>query len=77
MVLRRSRFLTGTVTLTVGLAMTLGGLQGLVLPLYFTVVARPDLLGFVLTALAVGMLLGATVFAAMGAGAASCVGHRH
>lgn len=67
MVLRRSRFLIGTVTITVGLAMTLGGLQGLVLPLYFTLISRPDLLGFVLTALAVGMLLGATVFAAVGA----------
>lgn len=64
--LRGSRFLTGTVTLTVGLALTLGGLQGLVLPLYFSVISRPDLLGFVLTALALGMLAGTTVFAAVG-----------
>jgi MFS family permease len=66
-VLRRSRFLTGTVTLTVGLAVTLGGLQGLVLPLYFSLISRPDLLGFVLTALAVGMLSGTAVFAVVGA----------
>lgn len=64
--LRSSRFLTGTVTLTVGLALTLGGLQGLVLPLYFSVIARPDLLGFVLTALALGMIAGTTAFAAVG-----------
>ncbi|AQA05146.1 MFS transporter [Mycobacterium sp. MS1601] len=64
--LRRSRFLTGTVTLTVGLAVAIGGLQGLVLPLYFSDLARPDLLGFVLTALAVGMLIGTSVFALTG-----------
>ncbi|OZM71102.1 MFS transporter [Amycolatopsis antarctica] len=66
-VLRRSRLLAGTVTLTVGGAVVLGGMQGLVLPLYFSVVSRPDLLGFVLTALAAGMLAGAGVFAAIGA----------
>jgi MFS family permease len=65
-VLRRSRFLTGTVGLTVGLATVVGGLQGLVLPLYFSVVERPDLLGFVLTALAVGMLAGTSIYAGIG-----------
>lgn len=64
--LRSSRFLTGTVTLTVGLALALSGLQGLVLPLYFNAISRPDLLGFVLTALAVGMFGGTTVFSAAG-----------
>jgi len=64
--LRNSRFLTGTVTLTVGLAVALGGLHGMALPLYFSVIARPDLLGFVLTALALGMLAGTTTFAAIG-----------
>ncbi|MGU3498094.1 MFS transporter [Mycobacterium sp. C31M] len=65
--LRGSRYLISTVTLTVGLAVALGGLQGLVLPLYFSELSRPDLLGFVLTALAVGMLIGTTVFAAVSA----------
>lgn len=64
--LRRSRFLTGTVALTVGLAIAFGGLQGLVLPLYFDQLSRPDLLGFVLTALALGMLSGTTLFAWLG-----------
>jgi MFS family permease len=63
---RNSRFLLGTVTITVGLAIALGGLQGLVLPIYFSAIARPDLLGFVLTALALGMLAGTTTFAAFG-----------
>ncbi|ANW65155.1 MFS transporter [Mycobacterium sp. djl-10] len=62
----RSRFLAGTMTLTVGLAIALGGLQGLVLPVYFAQIERPDLLGFVLTALAVGMLAGTGVFAVFG-----------
>lgn len=64
--LRSSRFLTGTVSLTVGLAVALGGLQGMVLPLYFSVISRPDLLGFVLTALALGMFVGTTTFATIG-----------
>lgn len=66
-VVRRSRFLTGTVGLTLGLAVVLGGLQGLVLPVYFGAIGRPDLLGLVLTALAIGMLVGTAGFAAVGA----------
>ncbi|WP_114560761.1 MFS transporter [Desertihabitans aurantiacus] len=66
-VLRGSRFLTGLVGLTVGLAVVLGGVQGLVLPLYFTRAGQEDLLGFVLTALAVGMLAGTAGFAVVGA----------
>jgi MFS family permease len=65
-VLRRSRFLSGTVGLTLGLAVVLGGLQGLVLPVWFTALGRPDLLGLVLAALALGMLVGTTVFATAG-----------
>ncbi|NYD34817.1 MFS transporter [Actinomycetospora corticicola] len=65
-VLRRSRFLSGTVGLTLGLAVVLGGLQGLVLPVWFTALGRPDLLGLVLTALALGMLVGTAVFTTAG-----------
>ncbi|XKK39066.1 MFS transporter [Nocardiopsis sp. ARC36] len=50
----RSRFLLGTSGLVIGLAVALGGLQGLVMPLYFDLIGRPDLLGLVLTALAAG-----------------------
>ena len=64
--LRHSRFLSGTVALTVGLVIVIGGLQGLVLPLYFSQLSRPDLLGFVLTALAVGMFCGTVIFATVG-----------
>ncbi|MFC5063305.1 MFS transporter [Actinomycetospora atypica] len=65
-VLRRSRFLSGTVALTLGLAFVIGGLQGLVLPVYVTTIARPDLLGLVLTALAAGMLVGTTAYTGVG-----------
>lgn len=65
-VVGRSRFLLGTSGLLVGLAVALGGLQGLVLPLYFGLVARPDLLGLVLTALACGMLAGAALYSGIG-----------
>jgi MFS family permease len=65
-VVARSRFLLGTSGLVVGLAVAVGGLQGLVMPLYFNMIARPDLLGLVLTALAVGMLGGAALYGGVG-----------
>ncbi|BBY50132.1 hypothetical protein MARA_36000 [Mycolicibacterium arabiense] len=65
--LRHNGFLAGTVALTVGVVFVIGGLQGLVLPLYFSLLARPDLLGFVLTSLAIGMLCGTGTFATFGA----------
>lgn len=65
-VLRHSRFLVATIVLIVGLATVGGGIQGLVLPLHFTTIARPEILGFVLTAMAAGMLVGAVIFSAIG-----------
>ncbi|MBR8743734.1 MFS transporter [Nocardiopsis sp. MG754419] len=65
-VVARSRFLLGTSGLVIGLAVALGGLQGLVMPLYFDLISRPDLLGLVLTALALGMLGGATLYSGFG-----------
>ncbi|MFL1376317.1 MFS transporter [Nocardiopsis protaetiae] len=62
----RSRFLLGTSVLVVGLAVAIGGLQGLVMPLYFDLIDRPDLLGLVLTALAAGMLGGAALYSGIG-----------
>lgn len=62
----RSRFLLGASGLLIGLAVALGGLQGLVLPLHFALIDRPGLLGLVLTALAVGMLGGAALYSGVG-----------
>ena len=72
LVVGRSRFLLGTTILVLGLAVALGGLQGLVMPVYFDLIARPELLGLVLTALAAGMLVGAMVYSAVGARLPSC-----
>lgn len=64
--LLRSRFLL--VTTLIGLVSTtvLAALQGLILPAYFTLVEQPGMLGFVLTALAAGMLVGSAVYAVAG-----------
>ena len=42
------------------------------MPVYFDLIARPELLGLVLTALAAGMLVGAMVYSAVGARLPSC-----
>ncbi|MFE7504612.1 MFS transporter [Promicromonospora sp. NPDC057488] len=65
-VLFSSPFLVATTALTVVSAMVLGPLQALVLPVWFLQVERPGMLGFVLTALAAGLLVGATSYAAAG-----------
>ncbi|QCX26428.1 MFS transporter [Nocardioides jishulii] len=65
-VLFRSPFLLVTTTLSVVSVIVLASLQGLILPVFFTLVAQPGMLGFVLTALAGGMLVGGTVYAVAG-----------
>jgi len=61
-VLLRERFLTVAVLLIVSIATVIGGLQGLVLPLHFSMIQRPEILGLVLTSIAAGLLVGALVF---------------
>lgn len=62
-VLLGSRFLLGTTALSLASVVVLASLQGLVLPVYFTLAGEPGMLGFVLSALAGGMLVGAGVAA--------------
>jgi MFS family permease len=62
-VLLRSPFLVATTMLTVASMTVLASLQGLVLPVYFTQVDQPGMLGFVLSAIAGGMLVGAGSYA--------------
>lgn len=64
--LRRSPFLLATTLISVGLVVVLAGFQALVLPVYFTLQQRPELLGLVLSSLAVGLLLGGGTYAAAG-----------
>jgi MFS family permease len=66
-VLFRSPFLVVTTTLSLASVLVLASLQGLILPVYFTLAEQPGMLGFVLTALAVGMLVGGTTYAVAGA----------
>lgn len=65
-VLFRSPFLLVTTALSLVSVIVLASLQGLILPVYFTLVEQPGMLGFVLTALAGGMLVGGVVYAVAG-----------
>lgn len=65
-VLFRSRFLVATTALSLASVVVLASLQGLILPVYFTTVGRPGMLGLVLTALAAGLLVGGAVYAIAG-----------
>ena len=59
-------FLLVTTTLSVISVLVLAALQALILPVYFTGEGQPGMLGFFLTALAAGMLVGATLYALAG-----------
>ena len=59
-------FLLVTTTLSVISVLVLAALQALILPVYFTGEGQPGMLGFFLTALAAGMLVGATLYAVAG-----------
>lgn len=65
-VLLRTPFLLATTALSLVTVVVIAPLQALVLPVYFTLEGEPGMLGFVLTALAVGMLVGAGVYAGLG-----------
>lgn len=65
-VLFRSRFLVATTALSLASVLVLASLQALILPVYFTLEQQPGMLGFVLTALAGGLLIGGTIYAVLG-----------
>lgn len=65
-VLFGSRFLLATTMLSVASVIVLASLQGLILPVYFTLADQPGRLGFVLTALAAGTLVGGAIYAVSG-----------
>lgn len=65
-VLFRTPFLLATTSLSLVSVIVLASLQGLILPVYFTLVDQPGALGFVLTAFAAGTLVGGTVYAVAG-----------
>jgi len=61
-----SPFLVVTTVLSVASVIVLAALQGLILPVYFSLSAQPGMLGFVLSALAAGMLVGGAAYAVAG-----------
>lgn len=65
-VLFRSRFLVVSTAVSLTSVIVLASLQGLILPVHFTLVGQAGMLGFVLTALAAGMLAGGTIYAVAG-----------
>ncbi|CAN5688006.1 MFS transporter [soil metagenome] len=65
-VLFRSPFLVVTTVLSLASVVVLAAYQALILPVYFTLVERPGMLGFVLTALAAGLLVGGAIYAVAG-----------
>jgi MFS family permease len=62
----RSPFLLTSTLLSVAMVVVLAGFQALVLPVYFTLEQRPELLGLVLSALAAGLLIGGGAYALAG-----------
>ncbi|OCI32869.1 MFS transporter [Oerskovia enterophila] len=62
-VLFRTPLLVATTLLSVASVAVLVALQGLILPVYFSLLDQRGLLGFVLTALAAGLLVGGAVYA--------------
>lgn len=65
-VLFRSPFLVATTALSLASVVVLAAYQALILPVYFTLLERPGMLGFVLTALAAGLLVGGVAYAVAG-----------
>ncbi|SIO87413.1 MFS transporter [Nocardiopsis sp. JB363] len=65
-VIARSPLLRGLVLLGMALAIVLAATQGMVIPVHFAFRDEPQFVGFVLSALAAGLLVGGGCFAAFG-----------
>lgn len=61
--LRRSPLIVSVTTVNLALVTVLVALQGLILPVHFTLLGQEDRLGLVLSSLAAGMLVGAGTYA--------------
>lgn len=62
---RTDGILTASTLLTFGIVMVMGSFQGLVLPVHFTEIGRPELLGYVLSAMSLGLLASSLGYAAL------------
>ena len=57
--------LRSSMLLTLGIVMIMGAFQGLVLPVHFTELMSPELLGYVLSGMSAGMLVGSLAYSAL------------
>ena len=57
-------FATSTL-LSFGITMVMGSLQGIVLPAYFTQLGQPEAVGYVVSAMGAGLLVGSTAYTAL------------
>ncbi|WP_080802341.1 MFS transporter [Arabiibacter massiliensis] len=62
---RTDGVLTASTLLSFGIIMVMGSFQGLVLPVHFTLIGRPELLGYVLSAMSLGLLISSLGYAAL------------
>lgn len=62
---RTDGVLTASTLLTFGIIMVMGSFQGLVLPVHFTESGHPELLGYVLSAMSLGLLISSLGYAAL------------
>lgn len=62
----RNGFIRVTTIITIVGVVAIGGMQGIVLPLYFTEIDRPGMVGFVMSAIAAGSLVGGGIYATAG-----------
>lgn len=61
---RKDPILRTATLLTLGIVMVMGSYQGLVLPVFFTETNAPELLGYTLSSLSAGLLIGSLAYAA-------------
>lgn len=57
--------LRSSILISFGIAMIMGSLQGIVLPVHFTAAGSPEMLGYVLSAMSVGMLVSSLAYSAL------------
>lgn len=62
----RNGFVRATTLITIVAVTAIGGLQGIILPLYFTQIDRPGMIGLVMSAIAAGSLVGGGIYAVAG-----------
>ena len=57
--------LRASTLLSFGITMVMGSLQGIVLPAYFTQLGQPEAVGYVVSAMGAGLLVGSTAYTAL------------